>query len=216
MVSRRVTAFAGLALAAMWVVAGLFRIVHPAPGPLDHWWDTLMASAGDPVTRAVAATLAVIGTGLPASAIAVVLGVVIGAVRGWGWGVFVVVASSVSALDVAGMKSLAMRARPDPAYGLMNAFPSGHTANAALLGSVVFLLVRHVAVRCLAVAWFVAMAWSRTALHAHWLTDVLAGIVVGVATAVLLLAAWQRALLTYGRRHAGWHRGPPVGDSRGR
>ena len=84
-----------------------------------------------------------------------------------------------------------MRTRPDPAFGLLNAFPSGHTANAALLGSVVILLIRHVAVRSVAIVWILAMAWSRTALHAHWLTDVLAGMVTGAATAVLLLAAFQ-------------------------
>ena len=152
-----------------------------------------MTSMNTPVTHAVAAALGVIGTGMPAVGIAVVVGVLVGVVRGWGWGAFVLAASIVSALDVAGMKSLAMRTRPDPAYGLLNAFPSGHTANAALLGVVVFLLIRQVAARILAVAWFVTMAWSRVALHAHWLTDVLAAIVAGAATAILLFAACQAA-----------------------
>ena len=185
---------AALALAGVWLAAAIFRIAHLPPGPVDRWWNALMTSTADPVAHALAVTLAVIGTGLPASALAVVVGILVGAVRGWAWGALVVAASIVSALDVAGMKTLAMRTRPDSAFGLLNAFPSGHTANAALLGSIVFLLVRHVVVRSLAIVWFITMAWSRTALHAHWLTDVLAAIVAGAATAVLLLAACQRAV----------------------
>ena len=102
-----------------------------------------------------------------------------------------------------------MRARPDSAYGIGTSFPSGHTANAALLGVVVILLVRHLAVRIPVAAYVVAMAWSRTALHAHWLTDVLGGLVVGAATAVLLHALWSALL---GRRevHRGGVRRPPA------
>lgn len=178
-----------IALAGVWVTAGVFRIAHLPPGSIDRWWNSAMASTDTPTAHAVAAALAVIGTGLPAAALAIVVGALVGAARGWGWGVFVPVASIISSLDVSGMKSLAMRTRPDPAYGLFNAFPSGHTGNAALLGVVVFLLVRQVAVRILAIAWFITMAWSRTELHAHWLTDVLAAIVAGAAAAVILLAA---------------------------
>ncbi|WP_133764142.1 phosphatase PAP2 family protein [Amnibacterium kyonggiense] len=151
-----------------------------------------MTATTSPFGHAAAATLAVLGTGLPGAAVAVVVGVLIGVLRGWAWGAFVIVASVVSALDVSGMKLLAHRARPDSTFGLFNAFPSGHTANAALLGTVVLLLTRSVVVRVLAVIWIVAMAWSRTALHAHWLSDVLAAVMAGVATAVLLFAlSWS-------------------------
>ena len=180
------------ALIAVWIASAVFRIDHLAPGPVDRWWNALMSSTAGPETHAAASALAVIGTGIPASALAVVVGVLVGVVRGWAWGAFLVGASILSALDVSGMKMLAMRTRPDASFGSLNAFPSGHTANAALLGAVVFLLVRQFAVRSLAIVWFLAMAWSRTALHAHWLTDVLAAIVAGTATAVLLLAACQR------------------------
>ena len=198
--SRRSVLLAALALTGVWLIAALFRIAHLPPGPVDQWWNALMASTADPTAHSFALALAVIGTGLPGAALAVVVGVLVGAVRGWAWGAFVVAASIISALDVAGMKTLAMRARPDGAFGLLNAFPSGHTAYAALLGGVVFLLVRHVALRSLAIVWFITMAWSRTALHAHWLTDVLAAIVAGAATAVLLLAACQGVIRRRSRR----------------
>lgn len=185
---------AAIALLAMWGAALWFRVAQSPPGPVDTGWNALTTAAGTPATHAVAATLAVIGTGLPGTVLAVVLGLLVGASRGWAWGVLVPLASTISALDVSGMKTLAMRTRPDPAFGLLNAFPSGHTTYAALLGGLVVLLVRPVAGRVLGVVWVVAMAWSRTALHAHWLTDVLAGAVTGAATAVLLVAATRLVL----------------------
>ncbi|GAA4751569.1 hypothetical protein GCM10025783_25240 [Amnibacterium soli] len=202
MASRRSALVAALALMAVWGAAAIFRIAHPSPAPADQWWNGLMTSSAGPATHAVAAALAVVGTGLPGSALAVVVGVLVSAVRGWVWGAFVLAASLISALDVAGMKTLAMRARPDAAFGLFNSFPSGHTANAALLGTVVFLLIRRIAVRVLAVGWIVAMAWSRTALHAHWLTDVLAAVVAGAATAILLSAACRARLAGRDRRRS--------------
>ncbi|GAA2750122.1 phosphatase PAP2 family protein [Amnibacterium kyonggiense] len=180
---------AAVALAGVWGLAALIRVTHAQPGAVDRWWDALMTAVDGPTAHAVAAALGVVGTGLPASALAVAVGVLIGAVRGWAWGVFVPAASIVGELDVSGMKALALRARPDAAFGVLNAFPSGHTANAALLGTAVVLLIRHLVVRSAAIAWIVAMAWSRTELHAHWLTDVLAAIAVGAATAILLVAA---------------------------
>ena len=44
-------------------------------------------------------------------------------------------------------------------------------------------------------AFVLGMAWSRTALHAHWLTDVLGGLVVGAATALLLHALWSQVIV---------------------
>ena len=135
------------------------------------------------------------------------LAVLLGALRGWAWAGFTVLAAVVSALDVTGLKLLAMRARPDAAFGTDNSFPSGHTANAALLCTIVVLLVPHLAVRIPAVLVALAMAWSRTAIHAHWLTDVLGGLLIGAATAILLHAAWS-ALLA--RRATGRRRRDPA------
>lgn len=201
------------ALAGVWCVSAGFRVAQPAPGPIDRWWDAVMVSIDSPWAHGLATTLAVVGSGLPASGLAVVLGVLVGAVRGWVWGVVLVVSSIISALDVAGMKALAQRARPDPAFGLLNAFPSGHTANAAVLGSIVFLLVGKLLVRAAAVVWMLAMAWSRTELHAHWLTDVLAAIVVGAATAILLVTVASGLRATMHRSHSRAGAAPSPGST---
>jgi undecaprenyl-diphosphatase len=184
----------GAVVVLLWVTALGFRIVRPAPGTIDLRWDVIAGAAPGSPLHAVATAFAVEGAGVPATLVTVTVAVLLGALRGWAWALFTVAASLLSELDVVGLKQLAMRARPDVAFGAGTAFPSGHTANAALLGTVVILLVRHLAVRIPVAAYVLAMAWSRTALHAHWLSDVVGGLAVGAATAVLLHALWWRLL----------------------
>jgi undecaprenyl-diphosphatase len=86
--------------------------------------------------------------------------------------------------------------RPRPPDALIEAsrssFPSGHAAFAAVTAIlVVDLLVpigRRTAPAILAGMLVVAMAWSRTQLHVHWLTDVVGGSCVGLGVGSLALA----------------------------
>jgi membrane-associated phospholipid phosphatase len=86
--------------------------------------------------------------------------------------------------------------RPRPPGALIEAsrssFPSGHAAFAAVTAVVlVGLLVptgRRAGPAILAAALAVAMAWSRTYLLAHWLTDVIGGLCVGAGVGLLTLA----------------------------
>jgi len=90
-------------------------------------------------------------------------------------------------------KFLVGRARPPRELWLVTAhgasFPSGHAANAALVGGALVALavrlgartpVRRTAVvlACLGTA---AVAWSRVQLGVHWTSDVVAGVLVTVA-----------------------------------
>ncbi|MGC2940826.1 MULTISPECIES: phosphatase PAP2 family protein [unclassified Brevibacterium] len=45
----------------------------------------------------------------------------------------------------------------------------------------------------LAAVWILAMMWSRTALQVHWLTDTIAGALIGIAVAVAVDEAWSLA-----------------------
>ncbi|MDN5636001.1 MAG: phosphatase PAP2 family protein, partial [Brevibacterium sp.] len=42
----------------------------------------------------------------------------------------------------------------------------------------------------LAFAWILLMMWSRTALQVHWLTDTIAGALIGISAAVLADELW--------------------------
>ncbi len=88
------------------------------------------------------------------------------------------------------LKQLFGRARPDDMLVVSDygSFPSGHTANAATIALVLWVLFPRVWVAIVGAAWVLAMALSRTFLSVHWATDTLGGALVG-AGVVLVLAA---------------------------
>jgi membrane-associated phospholipid phosphatase len=111
------------------------------------------------------------------------------------------VAESATPLAVNAVKLVADRKRPaaarvDP-FG--TSFPSGHAAYAGATAVAVVQLAsgggppgpRSWAAAGAAVA---AMAWSRTYLQAHWLTDVTAGAMLGGGVALATFAAARPAL----------------------
>ncbi|MFC9294978.1 phosphatase PAP2 family protein [Streptomyces sp. NPDC057010] len=95
---------------------------------------------------------------------------------------------------VQGLKHLVDRPRPEHPLVRVDhgSFPSGHAATAALLVVLVGALLVPAARRR---AWWpagavftLAMMWSRTWLHAHWLSDTVAGAAAGAGAG--LLAWW--------------------------
>jgi undecaprenyl-diphosphatase len=85
------------------------------------------------------------------------------------------------------LKPAVGRVRPDLADA--HSFPSAHAKTAAQVAVGLVLVFtspwRNRAIPwALAVAWIVAMALSRTVLDEHWLSDVIAGSLVGTACAV--------------------------------
>ena len=104
--------------------------------------------------------------------------------RWWLW-----IALMIAAPAAEGLLKIAIgRARPESgAFG----FPSGHaTAAAAFFGAVLYLAgslppARRRSVRALAVACIVLVGCARIILRAHWPSDVLGGITLGLALATL-------------------------------
>ena len=80
-----------------------------------------------------------------------------------------------------------------------SSFPSGHAAYAATtLTAVVLLPPRPLAESALPAVWLgvaagsAGMAWSRTYLHVHWLSDVAAGALLGAAVTLATFASVER------------------------
>ena len=104
--------------------------------------------------------------------------------RWWLW-----IALMIAAPAAEGLLKIAIgRARPESgSFG----FPSGHaTAAAAFFGAVLYLAgslppARRRTVRALAVACIVLVGCARIILRAHWPSDVLGGITLGLALATL-------------------------------
>ena len=59
--------------------------------------------------------------------------------------------------------------------------------------SAIWVLFPRVWVAIVGAAWVLLMAFSRTYLGAHWLSDTLGGMLVGASAALLVAAAFARA-----------------------
>ncbi|HVM45689.1 MAG TPA: phosphatase PAP2 family protein, partial [Candidatus Thermoplasmatota archaeon] len=119
--------------------------------------------------------------------------------RRW-WGATRVLGGTfLSEATVRTLKFAFARARPEYAlgHGTGFSFPSGHAAfGAAVAVLLVWFAARHVrgralvmAVLVVALAWTVAMAGSRLVLGVHYLSDVVAGVGVGLAVTSLVILA---------------------------
>ncbi|MFC5825263.1 phosphatase PAP2 family protein [Nonomuraea insulae] len=125
---------------------------------------------------------------------------------------------AVTTVTVGGLLGLALkiilaRARPhlpDPvALAPGDSFPSGHTVNVTLGAGVIVLLVLPMLSRWEKVlAWVLAcflvvsVGYTRIALGVHWVSDVAAGIVLGVAVIAATTAAFETWRREQGRRPA--------------
>jgi len=125
--------------------------------------------------------------------------------RPWAAGYFLA-ATILSAGIVQLLKQLFGRARPLEILVTSDfgSFPSGHVANAATMAMVLAILFPRVWVWAAGVAYTVIMLLSRTYLGAHWLTDTIGGLLIGLGVAVVVWAPLAAKL--DGERHlAGRH-----------
>lgn len=132
------------------------------------------------------------------------------AVLAWRWRdwtpLVLVALAEGGALAIAEMgKDVIGRARPDqqafavPPFETSPSFPSGHTIEAFVVATMLtYLLVRHlwdrpvwvrVLIGVVAFVYACAMGFSRVFLGYHWLTDVLAAALLGIAWAGVVIAA---------------------------
>ncbi|MFC9294975.1 phosphatase PAP2 family protein [Streptomyces sp. NPDC057011] len=127
----------------------------------------------------------------------------------WRSALFVFAAAvGANVLVVLPLKALAGRPRPPHPGVLVNdgSYPSGQVFSAVVLVIAVAVVVFPPRARRwwwpAGVAYVLAMMASRTWLHAQWLTDTFAGVLLGVGTALLLWRAFEPLLRTEAERMA--------------
>ena len=177
---------------------GVAQIDRPAASWLathrEGWLNTsltVLTHLGDPAAQTIWLTVVCAVAAWRARSW---LPVILGAVGGIGIAVVLVTA-----------KAVVGRQRPDPPFALVAShgysFPSGHAAGAAAVGLLsAWMLCRwvvhswagQVAVWALSIAFVGVVGFSRLYLGVHFVTDVLAGWLLGTgwAATVALVAAW--------------------------
>jgi undecaprenyl-diphosphatase len=158
------------------------------PLPVDVWWDDLMLDALTDPLVVVAWVPAVAGGTIGMFVIGLLL-VLLLFWRGRRWDAATLAIAIVTVVAIgAPMAAVIARVRPagSLAESVATSFPSGHTAVATTAVVTLALLLRRRWIWVAGIAWILVMMWSRTYLHAHWLSDVVAGMLEGVAVGALV------------------------------
>ncbi|MCS3843654.1 phosphatase PAP2 family protein [Microbacterium sp. AK031] len=189
----RITAFVmGVAASLAFVTLRLMVAVSDhEPLAIDIWWHDLIVANRSDVWIAVAWVPAIAGgtigmIGIGALLVAVFLW------RGRRGDAATLAAAMVLVVAIgATMAAIIGRTRPEDslAESVATSFPSGHTAVATTVILILGLLLRRRYVWVLGAGWVLTMMWSRTYLHAHWFSDVVAGLLEGIAVAALVWVA---------------------------
>ncbi len=191
--TRRTLLWAGSAAMVLALLLGTWvTIAGPdAPTAVDRAWNAWLAQVRGPglvVFGQVMDNLGghVLGSFVIPPLILLPL-LLFGRWRAW---LFACAAALGNALVVQVLKIVFGRVRPEDILVVADAgsFPSGHTANAAALAAVFWVLFPRWWVGLIGAAWTVAMGFSRNLIAAHWLTDVVGGALVGVGLTFLLAA----------------------------
>lgn len=161
------------------------------PLPMDEWWHATMVSTLTDGGVVAAWIPSIVGGTVGMIAVGVLLvGIFLWRKRPWDAATIGIAIVVVVALG-APMAAVIARVRPADSLAetVATSFPSGHTAVATTVAVTLGLLLRRWYVWAIGVAWVVWMMWCRTYLHAHWLSDVLAGLLEGIAVATLVWCA---------------------------
>jgi undecaprenyl-diphosphatase len=194
--------WSGVALIALVVLTGV--LISATPLAVDHSWSEWMRDLGSGALHRLALVFNYLGRGLGRALCLAGIGLLLAVLGRWRALVAFAVAEAVT--PIASNLTKHLVDRPRPPHSLLHvtgsSFPSGHAAYAAATAVTLVLVLARPgrrgiwwAVAALAVA---GMAWSRTYLQVHWLTDAVAGAVLGAGVALAGVAAVQ--MLADGRR----------------
>jgi undecaprenyl-diphosphatase len=184
----------------MLALVVLIAILVPArPLGVDRSWSEAMRDIETPLLTNLALVFNRLGRGLGRGIGLALVGLLLLRRRRW-----LALAAFAVAESLAPLFSVLLKAlidRPRPPDGLVRAvgpsFPSGHATYAGATCLALVLLFTRPGTRrkwwwALASLGVVGMAWSRTYLQVHWLTDVIAGSLLGSGISLLVFAFAQQ------------------------
>jgi undecaprenyl-diphosphatase len=190
---------------ALWLGAVLLALVAvtavlvPAePVALERSWWEAMKDSQTPFLKDVALVFNWLGRGIGRALSIAAIGLVLLVARRWLGLLAFAATEALTPLVSSLLKALV--GRPRPPDGLVHpagaSFPSGHAAYAgATCVALVLLFTAPGPHRRLwwtiAALGIAVMAWSRTYLQVHWLTDVIAGSLLGIGITLLAFATAQ-------------------------
>lgn len=181
----------GWGTALLGVTASLGILLNTVPGSSapDRWWHSVVSEISSPVLVSLARAMDWVGGGAVAHyVVPSLIGVALLVLRGWRSAAFALIAFIVSALLVQTFKQIFGRDRPEGLMVAVNygSYPSGHTANAATIAVVLWVVFPRCLTAILGASWTLLMALSRTLLSVHWMTDTLGGSMIGVGAGLLV------------------------------
>ena len=182
-------------------VVALMAVFVPAePLEVDRRWSEAMQDIRTPLLTDVALIFNALGRGLGFALSLAAVGILLLVSRRWLALVAFAVTEALTSLSSTVLKILA--GRPRPPDGLVDpvgsSFPSGHAAYAGATCVALVLLFTIPSPRrrlwwALAALGVLGMAWSRTYLQVHWLSDVVGGTLLGVGISLAVFGGAQRA-----------------------
>lgn len=185
---------AGFVLVALSCALGFWIFTHgDPPFAFDVWWNAAVAELTSPFLTGFSRVMNWLGGGWFAVLAVPIGGAVVLVVLRRPWAaMYFLAAQAVSAAGVQVLKHLFGRVRPEDIIVVSDygSYPSGHVANAATLAVAAFVIFPRVWVAVAGAAWIVLMAFSRTYLHAHWLSDTVGGALLGAGAALVVAAAF--------------------------
>lgn len=203
--ARRTTALVvGIAATVAFVIVRfVVALDDHRPLAIDVWWNDLMVSTETSPGLFLARIPANVGsTGGMLVIVLITVGVLFWRKRRWDAANLAIAVALVVAIG-APISYLIARARPSDslAESIATSFPSGHTSVATTFVLTLALIFRRWYVWTLGAVWVLWMMWGRTYLHAHWLSDVVAGLLEGIAVATLVWYAIEAVRDRRARRH---------------
>lgn len=175
---------------ALVVVSGILiaTVAHDLPLGIDRAWHDLLLNHRSAAADGVARFLNAAGGVTVMSVVTLLIAVGLALRRN----IRAAVSVALTVALASGISTIVklLVARPRPADGIVAArsfsFPSGHATTAAAITVALLIAFPHVWSRVVASTWIVLMAVSRNYLLVHWLSDVIAGAVLGASVALLV------------------------------